>query len=134
MGKDQLTLKPYFPEHYPLLCEWWDSHGSLRASRSDLESGIGLVAESDSRPIGACFLYVTGALGFIEAMVISPDSTVSKSRKIADTLFKELHKIAKAEGVNKLIAFVQSKGMVRECSRSGFTQVGPPMAQMVQTI
>ena len=67
-------------------------------------------------------------------MVISPDSTVAKSRKIADTLFKELHKIAKAEGINKLIAFVQSKGMVRECSRSGFTQVGPPMAQMVQTI
>ena len=134
MGEDQLTLRPYALDDYSLLCQWWDSHNALKAPQSDLESGIGLVAESDSRPVGACFLYVTGVLGFIEAMVISPDSTVAKSRRIADTLFKELQKIAKAEGVNKLIAFVESKGMVRECSRSGFTQVGPPMAQMIQTI
>lgn len=136
MGADQpIDLREYQEAtDYEEFCQWWDSHGVVCAEKSDLDSGIGLVAEEDGKAVGACFLYVTGSIGFIEAMVTPPYSTIRKSRMAADLLFKSLKEKAESMGVSKLIAFVASKGMVKECQRAGFQQVGPVMAQMVQPI
>lgn len=134
MGEDELTVKPYTSDYYPMLCDWWASHGAQKATEADLRSATGLIVESDSEPFGACFLLVSGAIGFVEALVIKPNSTVTKSRKASEKLFNEIKKLAKSKGVTKLIAFVASKGMVRECKRTGFSQAGPVMAQMIQEI
>lgn len=134
MGDDKLTVRPYNGDDHSMLCDWWAAHRSQSPAKEDLEYASGIIVEDDSEPSGACFLFSTGSLGFVEALVIKPGNNISKSRKIAQKLFDEIQHIAKENKVKKLIAFVASKGMVRECSRTGFNQVGPTMAQMVQII
>ena len=132
---EQVRLKDYDEgRDYKLLCSWWASHGTVSARRQDLASGKGLVYFEGKEPVGACFLFITGTMAFIEAMVIAPDSSVARSRSISNMLFTSLKMAATIRGVSRLIAFVESTGMVRECKRSGFKQVGPVMAQMVQEI
>lgn len=129
-----MRLRRYKDEDYPLLCDWWASRDIGAPDKEDLASGLGMVLEMDGEAKGACFLYVTGTIGIIEAIVMAPALSIRQSRQMADTLHQTLKEKAGEMGVGKLIAFVGSKGMVKECQRAGFSPIGGTYQQMIQTI
>lgn len=119
---------------YPTIAKWWEAHGLAAIEREDLASGEGFVFLDEAGPAAVVFLFQTGRIGFIEGLVSRPGLSVSKARAYCDKLHEYCREIASSMQLRKLIAFVQTKGMVRECQRVGFQQVGSPMAQMVQMI
>ena len=122
-------------EHYSQLCSFWEAHGVEVPLAEDLP-GLhhGMIATDDSGLLGACFLYVSGPIGFVEALVTCPGLSIRKARKVSDRLHETIRYAAKRAQVKKLVAFVSSKGMVRECDRVGFSQKGAPMIQMTQSL
>lgn len=137
MGADQSVISfwPYQEDlHFGEICRWLDARNKPLASAEDLSSGHGYMAYDNEGPLAACFLYKVGTLGFIEALVIRPGTGIAKSRDVSTQLFEMMKTTAQHWDITRLVAFVASKGMVKECGRRGFEQVGPPMAQMVHSI
>lgn len=134
MGSNH-TIADYEDGFYPMLEDWCAHHGVEPPDCMDLDEAVGVVVmREDTIPLGVGFLYPVGNFAFVEGLILKPGLSIKESRLVASDVYESLKGYAKRTGVTKLIAFVKSKGMVKECQRVGFSQVGSPMAQMVHQI
>jgi hypothetical protein len=135
MGTD-FTVGDYDPDYFPVISDWCESHRVDPPDPKDLSDGDGvMVMDSDGiQPKGVGFIYIMGGMAFVEGLILAPGLSMREARCVAEEIYQALKDRAILHGVNKLIAFVKSKGMVKECERVGFSQIGNPMAQMVQQL
>ena len=133
---EHVTIGDYQEEFHPVISTWCDSHRVETPSEEDLASAVGVMAycADGVLPMGCGFIYVSGNLAFVEGLVMKPGLSIREARETAEIIYQSLREKALLSGVSKLVAFVKSKGMVRECERVGFSQCGPPMVQMVQQL
>ena len=129
-----MTLRRFDNPDFLLLEMWNSAHGKSAPDRADLIDQAGFVVEDDDGAAAIAFLFMAGPVAMVEALVSRPGMSMKVSREASIILDDWITQQAKNQGASRLVAFVSSRGMVRETSRLGYRQSGSPMAQMIKTL
>lgn len=127
-------IQDYSPNDYELLASWWSSRGRVPPTEIVLGSGEGYVLEIDHKPVAACWLYVCGAVAFLEWLMTKPGLSVSDARLACSRLEEHTRSVCVAEGVKQILGWVSTRVMAGEAQKHGYTVGSDLMAPIMKEV
>jgi hypothetical protein len=110
----QLTSRATRPSDYSLASQWWLIHNGASVPQESLSS-LGVVVESEGKPVVMAWLYTTeGGFAWIEGMISDPFTTASIRTEAVNLLLEELEILAKQKQVTTLLVASKKKGLMEK--------------------
>lgn len=124
--------RPYYGTDYPMVCDWWISHGWPPVCQTFLPA-VGVIIELDGKPVAAGWLKMesTTPLAMPEWLVTNPENRDRDSIHALSELLEQLKAIAKAQGRTQLFAACKQDSLARLYCRHGFTKSDSEMIHLV---
>lgn len=131
MSDALIQLRPFVDDDYPMVSEWFDSHGAMPCPKQMLPK-LGIIVERGGIPEAAMWLYMDNSVGvcFLERCVTRPGLSVAHA---SESLLSGVRymKVAAAEmdyGVMFLRAY---PGLARFAKKEGFFEDDRTVVSMV---
>ena len=124
-------VKQVNKELYDLICTWWEARSWPVIPWTTLPSN-GYVVYEDEKPIIAGFLYLSdSALGMIEWIVASPDTTKEERARGFDRLMEELLKTAKENDIQILYTSLNHPKLIEKYEKHNFVKAETDVTNMI---
>lgn len=116
----EVTVSKFTDEHYPLILEWWQTHGHPALGRTVL-SPFGVVCSIDNVPTAMSFMYLwTGTtVAQIAWTTTRPEAGGKQKLKAVNECMKALIDTAEMNKRTDVICFSSSKGLTKIMQRHG---------------
>jgi hypothetical protein len=110
-------------QDYPVVSDWWTAHKWPPVPAHALSS-FGMVAEEETLPLCAAWLYITNSsFSLIEFAVSNPSAPLKLRAAGLELLLQRLIKEAIGFGSRQIFTSLQSKSLIRLYCKQGF-QIG----------
>lgn len=133
-SKHNMIVRPYNPEQYSILEEWWKGHG-WHPVAPDLLPRTGFIVWQGLQPLVAGFMYMTDSRFAIMDWVLSaPKSDRIERGKALDLLLDSLIQAARDNDKNTIFTTSKHKRLIERYKAKGFIVGDEQMTTLVGRI
>ena len=109
-------------EDYATLISWWEDHefGSVPC---DLLPPLGVIVESDGKPIAAAGLYTCDgtSFGFMDWVVVDPNAPMRISHKAITLCLDTIIKVAEDKGLKLMYTCTKHEALWKRYTKNGMS-------------
>lgn len=130
------TLKMFEPEtDYPIVKEWWVGHGWNAVPLAVLPK-LGIVANLDSGPVAAGWLYMDNSIGvsIMEWVVSNPEAKPKSVYRSIKAIVDFLKGQAKSLGYSVMLTTCKQESLARVYEKTGFLRTDSEMIHLIQPL
>lgn len=132
---EEITLRHYKPEDYPMLLEWWETHGADQMPQSMIPPSTCIVMlNGEPAASGSVFLCNSNHVAFFHGMVTRPGLQMATAKRVLLALQDGLDIIMKSSGHTLLLGTVQTGPLARGAKMMGFSILSKPMHSVARVI
>ncbi len=134
-----IQLRPYMPEDYLLLSQWWKIHG-WEPIPSMILPQCGVIVESveeeERTPIAASFLYLEISAKFciMEWTLSNPDASGRMVVRAIDALANYFSSYAKERGYAVMMTTCKQPSLARLLEKANFTKTDQGMIHLAKIL
>ena len=137
-----IQIRPYVPEDYPMLSEWWRGH-KWEAVPEAILPGLGVIAystEHDGKkedfPLCSAFLYMSNSNGvsWMEWLVVNPRAKGMEAIKSINVVVGFLGEEAGRLGYGVMLTACRQQSLARIYEKSGFQVTDNNVTHMLKII